>query len=225
MFDPRDSKGLRARVRAFLYLGVSYLYYHLSFKKKFTSIGSVPAVWGIWNMVVYGPNISIGRNVIFVAAGGSRTNLSSVRIGEIEGRISIGDNVLVMNGVRVSSAASITIGDGCMLANYCYLTDSDWHDIHDRTSAPGGRAPIVLERGAWIGDSAIVCKGVRVGENSIVGAGAVVTKNVPPNTVVAGNPARVVKKLDPKRVVLLGEGEEKKDSRSAEIAPRGGARR
>jgi serine acetyltransferase len=48
----------------------------------------------------------------------------------------------------------------------------------------------------WIGDSAIVCKGVTIGENSIVGAGAVVTRDVPPNTVVAGNPARPVKQLD-----------------------------
>jgi len=47
-----------------------------------------------------------------------------------------------------------------------------------------------------------VCKGVRIGAHSIVGAGAVVTKNVPPNVIVAGNPARVVKKLDPKKIVL-----------------------
>jgi acetyltransferase-like isoleucine patch superfamily enzyme len=207
MFDPRDGKGLRARIRAFFYLSLSFIIYHLSFKRKFTSIGGVPAVWGIWNVVVYGPDISIGKNVVFVAASGYRTNLSSVIIGDIRGRITIGDNVLVMNGVRISSAASITIGDGCMLANHCYLTDADWHDIHDRTSAPGRRAPIVLERGAWIGDSAIVCKGVRVGENSIVGAGAVVTKDVPSNVVVAGNPARVVKKLDPKKVVLPGDRE------------------
>ena len=74
---------------------------------------------------------------------------------------------------------------------------------------PGGSAPIVLERGAWIGDSAIVCKGVRIGENSIVGAGAVVTKDVPPNVIVAGNPARVVKKLDPEKIILMGEWEQK----------------
>ena len=48
----------------------------------------------------------------------------------------------------------------------------------------------------WIGDSAIVCKGVTIGENSIIGAGAVVTKNIPANVVAAGNPAKVVKNLD-----------------------------
>jgi acetyltransferase-like isoleucine patch superfamily enzyme len=79
----------------------------------------------------------------------------------------------------------------------------------------------VLERGAWIGDSAIVCKGVRVGENSIVGAGAVVTKDVPPNVIVAGNPARVVKKLDPKKIILLGEWEKKRRMSQAEAAALG----
>jgi carbonic anhydrase/acetyltransferase-like protein (isoleucine patch superfamily) len=49
----------------------------------------------------------------------------------------------------------------------------------------------------WLCDGAIVCKGVRIGANSIVGAGAVVTRDVPPNTVVAGNPAKVIKTLDP----------------------------
>ena len=124
-----------------------------------------------------------------------------------EGSIAIGDNVLVMNGVRVSSASSITIGDGCMLGNFCYLSDSDWHDIHDRTCMPGGSAPSVLERGAWIGDSAIVLKGVRVGENSIVGAGAVVVRDVPSNVIVAGNPAVIVKERDPGQPGVLRAGQ------------------
>jgi len=55
-----------------------------------------------------------------------------------------------------------------------------------------------IEKNAWIGDSAIICKGVTIGENSIVGAGAVVTGSIPPNTIAAGNPARVIKALDPK---------------------------
>jgi acetyltransferase-like isoleucine patch superfamily enzyme len=210
MFDPYAKKSVFIRIKAFFYLWYSYAYYHLFFKSKFTEIGSVPVVWGIWNVEICGPNISIGKDVVIVAGTGSRTNISSLKIGDLEGRVTIGNNVLVMNGVRISSALSISIADGCMLANFCYLTDSDWHDIYDRACAPGGCAPIVLERGAWIGDSAIVCKGVRVGENSIVGAGAVVTRDVPPNVVVAGNPARVVKKLDPEKILLQGEWEKKR---------------
>jgi acetyltransferase-like isoleucine patch superfamily enzyme len=62
---------------------------------------------------------------------------------------------------------------------------------------------VILERGVWIGDSAIVCKGVRIGENSVVGAGSVVRKDVPPNVVVIGNPAEIVKHLDPGKVVTM----------------------
>jgi acetyltransferase-like isoleucine patch superfamily enzyme len=166
-------------------------------------MASRPLVWGIWNVVLYGPNIHLGNRVVIVGANGFRTTLTTVKNKKGEGRIVIGDRVLVMNGVRISSASEILIGDDCMLANFCYLTDADWHDIYDRTSSPGKTAPIILERGAWIGDSAIVCKGVRIGENSIVGAGSVVRRDVPPNSVVIGNPARVVKELDPERIVLM----------------------
>lgn len=177
------------------------LYWELSYKKKFASIAGNPIVWGLWNIDIYGPNIHLGKNVVFLAANGSKTALTTVRLAGHEGRIDIGNNVLVMNGVRISSASHIIIGDDCMLANFCYLTDADWHDIHDRTNPVGKTAPIILEKGVWIGDSAIICKGVHIGENSVVGAGAVVTKDVPPNVVVAGNPARIIKDIDPEKVI------------------------
>jgi len=196
-----DEKSSRLKAKIFFWR--SNLHYHFSFKKKFTSMENRPQVWGIWNTVIYGPNISLGRDVIIVAANGYRTCLTTVRHGEGEGKIHIGDRVLVMNGVRVSSASEIIIEDDCMLANMCYIMDADWHDIYDRHKSPGRTRRVHLKRGAWIGDSAIVCKGVTVGENSIVGAGSVVREDVPPNTVVTGNPARVVKKIDPEKVILM----------------------
>jgi carbonic anhydrase/acetyltransferase-like protein (isoleucine patch superfamily) len=83
-----------------------------------------------------------------------------------------------------------------MIASGAYITDCDWHDIYNRISL-GKCLPVKIEENVWIGDGAIVCKGVSIGANSIVGAGAVVINTVPPNVVVAGNPARVVKPLDP----------------------------
>jgi acetyltransferase-like isoleucine patch superfamily enzyme len=179
-------------------------YFHFFFKKKFSSMGNKPTTWGMWNIEIYGPNISIGKNVVFVGASGSKTRITTLKLAQCEGSIVIGDNVLLMDGIRLSSASRIEIGDDCMLANYCYLTDADWHDIHDRTNPVGKTAPIILEKGVWVGDSAIICKGVRVGENSIIGAGSVVTKDVPPNVIVGGNPARVIKKIDPDKVVTMG---------------------
>ena len=83
-----------------------------------------------------------------------------------------------------------------MFGHGAYITDSDWHGIYDRTEVVGSPKEVVLEKNVWIGDSAIVCKGVTIGENSIIGAGSVVTKDVPKNSVYAGNPAKLVKELD-----------------------------
>jgi len=94
------------------------------------------------------------------------------------------------------AAESIIIGDACMIAHGVYISDADWHGIYDRAEPVGNTKPVVIKDNVWIGDSAIVCKGVTIGANSIIGAGAVVTKDVPPNTVFAGNPAQLVKKLD-----------------------------
>ncbi|MDA0775351.1 MAG: acyltransferase [Proteobacteria bacterium] len=94
------------------------------------------------------------------------------------------------------SAENITIGDSCMIAHGAYISDADWHGIYDRAKPVGNTKPVVFEDNVWIGDSAIICKGVTIGKNSIIGAGAVVTKNVPPNSIYAGNPAKLVKTLD-----------------------------
>tara|TARA_B100001057_G_scaffold239976_1_gene240337 strand:+ start:102382 stop:102813 length:432 start_codon:yes stop_codon:yes gene_type:complete len=96
------------------------------------------------------------------------------------------------------AAEKIDIGDACMIAHGAYISDADWHDIYDRAEPVGKTKPIVLKDNVWIGDSAIICKGVTIGENSIIGAGSVVTKDVPANSVFAGNPAKLVKKLDEK---------------------------
>ena len=79
----------------------------------------------------------------------------------------------------------------------CSSDLADWHGIYDRATPVGKTSPIVLEDNVWIGDSAIVGKGVKIGKNSIVAAGAVVVKDVPANVVVGGNPAKIIKELDP----------------------------
>ena len=109
--------------------------------------------------------------------------------------ITIGNYCLICSGVRVGSAHEILIGNNCMIASNAYITDSDWHDVYNRISI-GKTAPTKIEDNVWIGDSIIVCKGVSIGENSIVGVGAVVVDDIPANCVAAGSPAKIVKKLD-----------------------------
>jgi len=86
----------------------------------------------------------------------------------------------------------ITIGKHVRIGWDCVIMDRDYHPLagHDIEKT----APVVLEDNAWIGCRVIVLKGVTIGHDAVVGAGSVVTKNVEPNTMVVGNPAKVVKK-------------------------------
>jgi acetyltransferase-like isoleucine patch superfamily enzyme len=177
--------------------------YWFLFRKKFASIAARPVTWGIWNIVVYGPDIHLGKNVTLAAGAGAVTNFTSVSRAGRKGSIKIGNNVVIMSGVRISSASEVVIGDDCLIAGFCYITDADWHDVYDRLSSPGKTSPVIIERGVWLCDSAIICKGVHIGENSIVGAGSVVRRDVPPNVIVAGNPAKVVKRLDPGKIEAM----------------------
>ena len=148
-----------------------------------------------WHVEIFGAPIELGEFVNVVASSDKKVRLNVWSEEEGKGRIRIGNYSLICPGVRIGSAADILIGDNCMVASGAYITDSDWHDIYNRISL-GKTAPIKIESNAWIGDSSIVCKGVTIGENSIIGAGAVVVDSIPANSIAAGNPARVVKTLD-----------------------------
>lgn len=109
-------------------------------------------------------------------------------------RITIGDDV-GMSGCTISAATSITIGNHVLLGSGCLVTDSDAHPVDPDERRLGGQTiskPIVIEDDVFIGARAIVLKGVTIGKGSVVGAGAVVAKDVPPYSVVVGNPAKVV---------------------------------
>ena len=154
-----------------------------------------------WYVEVFGHPVEIGNFVHVIASADRRVRLSVWSEKRGQGRIRIGDYCLICPGVRISSASQISIGNGCMMASNVYITDSDWHDTYNRL-AMGTALPVKIEDNVWIGDSAIVCKGVCLGRNSIVGAGAVVTKSIPENTIAAGNPAKIVKTLNPSEIII-----------------------
>jgi acetyltransferase-like isoleucine patch superfamily enzyme len=154
-----------------------------------------------WHVELFGYPIEAGDYATFVGTVDKKIRLSVWAEKPGEGGIVIGNCCMISAGVRISSAKQITVGDDCMLASGVYLTDCDWHGIYDRVSF-GESIPIRIGENVWIGDSAIVCKGVEIGENSIIGAGSVVTRGVPANVVAAGNPAKTVRHLDPEKEMI-----------------------
>lgn len=150
-----------------------------------------------WHVELFGGPIEIGRYVTVIATSDKKVRLSVWPEKSGSGQIKIGRYNLICPGVRISSAARIVIEDNCMLANGVYITDADWHGVYDRVSL-GSAKSVHLAKNVWVGDSAIICKGVTIGQNSIIGAGAIVVDSIPANAIAAGNPAQVVKRLDPK---------------------------
>ena len=171
----------------------------------FESLGSHYQMMKPWNVVTYGSHIRAGNHLHVITDRHRKVALSTWAVNDHQGHISIGNHVLICPGCRFDSASSITIGDNCMFAAGAYVTDADWHDIYDRTEAVGITLPVVLKDNVWIGDGAKVCKGVTIGENSVIGAGSIVASDIPPNVIAAGNPARVIKPLDPDRELIRRE--------------------
>ena len=108
------------------------------------------------------------------------------------GRITIGDRVFVNSGAIIFSALEVTIGNDVAIANEAYLMDSDSHGVEGQ---PVKEAPIRIGDGTWVGARSIILPGVTIGRRCLIAAGAVVSRDVPDDTLVAGNPARPVRDL------------------------------
>jgi len=159
-------------------------------------MGHDPMVLKPWNVKISGRHIRAGDHLHIISDPDRKVAFSTWHFNDHQGHITLGDNVLICPGCRFDSASQISIGDNCMFAAGAYVTDADWHDIYDRTKVVGQTHPVYLEQNVWIGDGATVCKGVTIGENSVIGAGSVVASDIPSNVVAAGNPAKVIKDLD-----------------------------
>ena len=180
-----------------LYLGYRSWHVEHFLRPQFEYLGNHGTYMNPWYVHVAGPNVSLGHCATVIGAPDARVRITVWGRGHDQGRISIGDYALITPGVRITASDLIEIGHSCMIASGAYITDSDWHSLYDRIERNAEPAPIRIGDNVWIGDRATVLKGVTIGDNSVVGAGAVVAKDVPANVVVAGNPARVVKELDP----------------------------
>lgn len=119
--------------------------------------------------------------------------------------VEIGDNAVIMMGAVINIGAKIgkktmidmnvVVGGRAQIGDNCHIGAGS---VIAGVIEPPSADPVVIEDNVLIGANAVILEGVRIGENAVVAAGSVVTKNVEPNTVVAGVPARVIKKVDEK---------------------------
>lgn len=155
-----------------------------------TAVGPRVRVWG-HPIIRNGGTMCIGERC--------RLNSTTTRLELVTGRegtLEIGKRVFINYGCSIGATQSIRIGDDCTIGTYVIIMDNDYHCLEpDRRNEMPPSAPITLEQNVWLGARVIVLRGVTIGANSVIGAGSVVTSNIPPNVVAAGMPARVIRQL------------------------------
>ena len=143
--------------------------------------------------------IRIGSDVIVGPYCSLAAGVMPGHVPDCDPVITIGDGVLIGRGSGVVGHQSITIGDGVFTGHNVYVTDAN-HGYEDVTQSIGQQyappRPVVVGAGSWLGHGAIVLPGATVGEHVAVGAGSVVTGELPSFSVAVGSPARVVRRYD-----------------------------
>jgi acetyltransferase-like isoleucine patch superfamily enzyme len=158
----------------------------------------------IWNLSNNLENIKIGSNCLIAG---------TLLVWQNCGKIEIGDYAFVGENTRIYSAINIKIGDRVQIAHGCNIFDNNIHSlnpderhleyIQNITKGVAKLYPlkekeVVIKNDAWLGANVIILKGVTIGEGAIIGAGSVVTCNVPDYCIFAGNPAKLVKQISRK---------------------------
>lgn len=157
---------------------------------------------GKMSWLIRGARITIGDNFYLSSGNGVNpiaSNLQADVYVEPGATLTIGNNV-GMSSTRLWIHESARIGTNVKIGGCVLITDTDAHpmDYVARRSSNDGTmsAPVVIEDDVWVGAHCIILKGVTIGARSIIGAGSVVTKNIPADCVAAGNPCKVIKSLN-----------------------------
>lgn len=143
-------------------------------------------------------DISIGKKCI----------LAGQLVSAYNGKITLGDYSQIGSGTIIRCMEKVVIGELTAISTNVVISDNNNHPVnpndrelmqktlpgsYERSWIHSSHSPIIIERNCWIGENSRICKGVHIGEGSIVAANSVVTKDVPPYSIAAGNPAKIVK--------------------------------
>ena len=144
-------------------------------------------------------SISFGNNVQFgvVNSPNYYSHYTYLEVRNSESKIIIGDNVSINNAFSAVAFNRITIQNNVLIGVNCSMIDNDGHslEIDKRNDGIPLKAAIFVEENVFLGDNVTILKGVTIGKNSIIGNGSIVTKNIPENSIAAGNPARVIRNI------------------------------
>lgn len=145
--------------------------------------------------------ITIGKNVYLRSVSkGYQAGMPfpTTLLTDVKGaRISIGANSRI-NGAYIHAQDSIILGENCVIASGVNIIDTNGHELYslNRTVKRDKPEKVEIGNNVWIGLNAIILKGTTIGDNAVVGAGSVVKGHFPANSLIVGNPAKVVKTLD-----------------------------
>jgi len=137
-------------------------------------------VWLGWNTAT-----KMGKGTILLQPCSSRS------------LVKIGTGTMLSNNVSVISVGKISIGEYCLIGDMTQIMDCDSHELEPskRFSGMGPIEPVHIGNNVWIGSRVLILKGVSIGDNSVIGAGSIVTRSIPPNSLAVGIPAKVVRML------------------------------
>lgn len=184
----------------FLTCCVSQTYLIFLKRKRGVSIGKGLTLKGIPQFEIFGNGkIIIGKNATLYSTRRKYFShiASPVRFFSENGLISVGDNTRI-NGATIHARKMISIGQNCLIAANTSIIDSNGHELcldnpEERIHSYDQPQAITIEDSVWIGLNSIILKGVTIGKGAVIGAGSIVTKDIPPYCLAAGNPVKIIK--------------------------------